>query len=356
LWTSIIAKGAAPYREVLTHGFIVDQDRNKISKSSAYEKPQTLEAYVARHGADVIRLWISSQDFRDDFPVSEEILGHVGETYRLLRNTLRFQISNLFDFDAARDAVPFAEMNPVDRWVLNRTAQLIGQCDAAYEAFEFHRVYQLCNQFCSVTLSSTYHDILKDRLYTFARDSRARRSAQTALHGIFSALSRVVAPILVFTADEAWSYGTEGKELGDDPVHLQDWPAVPVEWLETTSAAAVDAVVALRAPVNEKLEALRKDGTVGKGLDAAVAFTGDAAGGEMRALSALASSLPEMFIVSQVSVTAVPGAPFAIEARPCETLGLVRCPRCWRWVEQLNSTEMGETCPRCVEALESSNN
>jgi isoleucyl-tRNA synthetase len=356
LWTSMIAKGAAPYRQVLTHGFIVDQDRNKISKSSAYEKPQTLDAYVARHGADVIRLWISSQDFRDDFPVSEEIFGHVGETYRLLRNTLRFQISNLFDFDAVSDAVPFSAMNAIDRWALNRTATLIAQCDAAYESFEFHRVYQLCNQFCSVTLSSTYHDVLKDRLYTFARTSRGRRSAQTALHHIFSALSRVLAPILVFTADEAWSFGTGDSEFVDDPVHLQSWPEIPAEWLEPVNAAAVDAVVSLRAPVNERLEVLRKSGAIGKGLDASVAFTGDPSGIEMRALGALTDSLAEMFIVSQVTVTPATGAPFAIEAKTCETMGLVRCPRCWRWVEKLSSTETGETCPRCVEALQLANN
>jgi len=246
-------------------------------------------------------------------------------------------------------------MSPLDRWALGRTATLVAQCDAAYETYEFHRVYQLCNQFCSVTLSSTYHDILKDRLYTFARDSRGRRSAQTALYHIFSALSRVLAPILVFTADEAWSYGTEAKDLGDDSVHLQDWPEVPVEWLEPANSAAVDAVIALRAPVNEHLEALRKEGTIGKGLDASVTFTGDAAGAEMSALAALGESLPEMFIVSQVTVSPAPGAPFAIETKPCETHGLVRCPRCWRWVEKLHTTEMGETCPRCVEALETPN-
>jgi isoleucyl-tRNA synthetase len=159
----------------------------------------------------------------------------------------------------------------------------------------------------------------------------------------------------VFTADEAWSYRTESKDLGEDAVHLQDWPGIPVEWLESANSVAVDAVIALRAPVNERLEALRKDGAIGKGLDATVSFSGDAAGVEIRALAGLGEWLPEMFIVSQVIVTPAPGAAFAIEAQPCESLGLVRCPRCWRWVEKLHTTEMGVTCPRCVQALETPN-
>jgi len=356
LWTAIIAKGSAPYRGVITHGFIVDQDRNKISKSGAYEKPQTSDAYIARYGADVIRLWIASQDFRDDFPVSEEILGHVGETYRLLRNTLRFQISNLADFDHATDSVSFAAMNPLDQWVLHRAAMLIQQCDAAYEAYEFHKVYQLCNQFCSVTLSSTYHDILKDRLYTYARTSSQRRSAQTALHHVFIALSHVLAPILVFTSDEAWSFRNTGTELSADSVHLRSWPLAEPEWLEPATAAAVDAVVALRASVNERLEGLRKAGVIGKGLDAAVTLTGDDAAEGASALASMNDSLAEMFIVSQATFTPVPGAPLVVEARPCSELGLHRCPRCWRWVEQLQSTQLGETCSRCAEALESPSN
>src|SRR5690606_14277878 len=138
----------------------------KISKSSTYEKPQTSDAYVGEYGADVIRLWISSQDFRNDIPISKEILSHIGETYRLIRNTFRYQLSNLFDFDVSRDAVAIEKMDTLDRWALHQTAALIEQCTAAYENYEFHRVYQLCNHFCSVTLSATYHDILKDRLYT----------------------------------------------------------------------------------------------------------------------------------------------------------------------------------------------
>jgi len=176
LWCSVIASGAAPYKAVLTHGFIVDKDRQKISKSSTYQKPQTSDAYIGQYGGDVVRLWIASQDFRDDIPVDDEILKNVGEAYRLLRNTFRFQLSNLFDFDAAKDAVATADLDLLDRWVLHQTATLINECTKAYRNYEFHRVYQLCNQFCSVTLSATYHDILKDRLYTLGNSHPLRRS------------------------------------------------------------------------------------------------------------------------------------------------------------------------------------
>ena len=236
LWTGVIAYGGAPYKTVLTHGFIVDEERKKISKSSTYEKPQTSDAYIAEYGADVMRLWIASQNFRDDIPISKEILSHVGETYRLFRNTFRFQLSNLFDFDPARDAVPVGQMDTLDRWALHQTAELLRQCTAAYDAYEFHRVYQLCNQFCAVTLSATYHDILKDRLYTLGAAHPLRRSSQTALHHIFQTLVRILAPIITFTADEAWSFATAGTEYAEGSVHLQDWPWRRAEW---TNAAAL---------------------------------------------------------------------------------------------------------------------
>jgi hypothetical protein len=230
LWNSVIAFGAAPYKAVLTHGFIVDKNRQKISKSSTYQKPQTADAYIAQHGADVIRLWIASQDFRDDIPVDDEILKHVGEAYRLFRNTLRFQLSTLFDFDAVKHAVPVEKMDALDRWALHKTHALIEECTKAYDAYEFHRVYQLCNQFCSVTLSATYHDILKDRLYTLGAAHPLRRSSQTAIAAIFDTLVKILAPFITFTADEAWSYAKTGQEYSNESIHLQDWPVAPAAW------------------------------------------------------------------------------------------------------------------------------
>ena len=354
LWTSVIAFGAAPYRAVLTHGFIVDEEQRKISKSSTYQKPQTSDAYIADYGADVIRLWIASQDFRDDIPISKEILSHVGETYRLVRNTLRFQLANLFDFDAARNAVAPERMDALDRWALHQTAELVRACGAAYDAYEFHRVYQLCNQFCSVTLSAMYHDILKDRMYTLGTDHPLRRSSQSALHAVLHALLRILSPIIPFTADEAWSFATSGTEFGPGSVHLQDWPEVPASWTLPDVDADVASILKLRTRVNEAIEPLRAAGRVGKSLDASVTLT-VAAGPLLANLERHLVSLPELFIVSDVRIeaSAEPSESPVVGVRPCSELGHARCPRCWRWVPALDASSPDGVCPRCAEALRS---
>jgi isoleucyl-tRNA synthetase len=353
LWNSVIAFGAAPYKAVLTHGFIVDKNRQKISKSSTYQKPQTAEAYIKDHGADVIRLWIASQDFRDDIPVDEEILKHVGEAYRLFRNTFRFQLSTLFDFDATKHAVPHAKLDALDRWALHQTAKLLAECTAAYDAFEFHRVYQLCNQFCSVTLSATYHDILKDRLYTLGAAHPLRRSSQTAIHAIFTTLVKILAPVLTFTADEAWSFATTGKEYSDDSIHLQDWPTAPAEWTDAMLDSEFATLLKLRAKVTEALEPLRQAGNIGKSLDATLGFSGAPDSAEMVALAQHRDFLPEFFIVSAVTLEPKAGAALEIKSLNAREAGNTRCPRCWRWVPALNHTAHGEVCPRCAEALTS---
>ena len=351
LWTSVIAYGAAPYKGVLTHGFIVDEEQKKISKSSSYQKPQTSDAYIAEYGADVIRLWIASQDFRDDIPISKEILSHVGETYRLIRNTFRFQLANLFDFEASRHALPPSKMDALDRWALDQAAELCRACGQAYDAYEFHRVYQLCNQFCSVTLSATYHDILKDRLYTLGTAHPLRRSSQTAIHQIFQMLARILAPVIPFTSDEAWSFATSGTEFGSGSVHLQDWPAAPAA--PEAGAEEFGSLLKMRSRVNEAIEPLRAAGRIGKSLDVAITLLVPDGDPLKEALEKNLGSLPEIFIVSDVKVqaTAEPGDPFSVGVRPCAELGHVRCPRCWRWVPGLGSPPAPEVCPRCAEAL-----
>jgi isoleucyl-tRNA synthetase len=353
LWTSVIAYGAAPYRAVLTHGFIVDEEQKKISKSSTYQKPQTSDAYIADYGADVIRLWIASQDFRDDIPISKEILSHVGETYRLIRNTLRFQLANLFDFDASRDAVAPERMDGLDRWALQQAAELARSCAAAYDAYEFHRVYQLCNQFCSVTLSATYHDILKDRLYTLGTRNPLRRSSQSAIHAIFQTLVRILAPVIPFTADEAASFAGSGVEFGPGSVVLEDWPAIPASWPAAEAVADTAELLRLRARVNEAIEPLRAGGRIGKSLDAAVALAVPPGDPLWEVLDRNLAALPELFIVSDVRVapTAEPGEHFGVHVQPSSELGHTRCPRCWRWVPALVETPVAHTCPRCAEAL-----
>ncbi len=185
LLLSLAGNGAAPFKTVLTHGFMVDADREKISKSKqgAYEKPQTAEAYVKKYGADVVRLWVASQDYRNDIVVSEERINKVGETYRGLRNALRYQLSNLYDFDPAKHTVPDDKLTGLDRWILGEFSQA-GEAKSSRPTtqYEFHVVYQKVSQFAAVELSSIYHDVVKDRLYTDAAHSPRRRSTQTALH------------------------------------------------------------------------------------------------------------------------------------------------------------------------------
>ncbi len=350
LWTGVIAYDAAPYKAVLTHGFIVDHERNKISKSSTYEKPQTSDAYVGDYGADVIRLWIASQDFRDDIPISKEILSHVSETYRQMRNTLRYQLSVLNDFDPAQHAVPLAQLDTLDRWALHQTAALVRDVTAAYEAYEFHRVYQLCNQFCAVTLSAVYHDILKDRLYTLGTNAPLRRSSQTAIHHIFRTLVRLLAPIVTFTADEAWSFGTAKAEYTDDSIHLQDWPVAPAAWTDEALQAEVAMLLKVRTQVNESIEPLRAGGRLGKSLDAAVSLASAGDDATFKILEKHRDFLPELFIVSHVTLTPA-AAPLTIGVRPCSELGHQKCPRCWRSVPALTSSPHGDVCPRCAAAL-----
>ncbi len=353
LWTAIIAKGGAPYKAVLTHGFIVGEDGKKISKSGQYEKPPTSDNFVAQYGADVIRLWIASQDFTQDITLSEKILNNASEAYRAFRNTFRYQLSNLFDFDAVADAVPLAQMDTLDRWALHQTDLLLKGCAEAYDKCEYHRVIQLCSQFCAVTLSAVYHDILKDRLYTLGTNNALRRSSQTAIHHIFRTLVRILAPVITFTADEAWSFHTENQEFASDCIHLQDWPESLEGWADATVDADIAALLKVRALVNEAIEPARQAGKIGKSLDAAVTLSAPAGDATLLLLEKHRDFLPELLIVSHVTITpADTGSGLTVAVRHCEELGYVRCPRCWRWVPVLEAGPHGDLCTRCTEALD----
>ena len=350
LWTSTIAFGAAPYKTVLTHGFIVGEDGKKISKSGQYEKPPTSDNYIATYGADVIRLWIASQNFTEDITISDKILNGASEAYRLFRNTFRYQLSTLFDFDPAHDIVPVEKLDTLDRWALHQTAELLRACTQAYDAYEYHRVQQLCNQFCASTLSAVYHDILKDRLYTLATRHPLRRSSQTAIYHIFDTLVKILAPVLSFTADEAWSFATFKVEYAADSIHLQDWPVAPASWTNPQIDADIAILLRTRALVTEAIEPARQAGKIGKSLDAALTLSGAADDATFQALRRHEAFLPELFIVSRVALVEASGT-LSVSVQPCDDLGLHRCPRCWRHVPALTASPHGEVCPRCAEAL-----
>ncbi|MBM3824684.1 MAG: isoleucine--tRNA ligase [Verrucomicrobia bacterium] len=348
LLLSLAGHGQAPYRTVLTHGFMVDADREKISKSKqgqgGYEKPQTAEAYVKKYGADVVRLWVASQDFRNDIVVSDERIQKVGETYRHLRNTLRYQLSNLYDFDPARDTVPDANLDPLDRWILGEFSRLDARVVEAYDASAFHEVYQAIAQFAAVELSAIYHDLVKDRLYTDPAGSPRRRSTQTALHRLAAGLCQMLAPILAYTADEAWENlpGRAGTS-----VHESDWVHAALARAEEEQSQWA-SLLSLREAVLPELEKARQAKTIGKALEAEVVLRG----GDARVAQAvrMEQSMRELLNVSQLRLepSAAPGLEVGVAPAPGQ-----KCERCWhRELEVGRDPRHPALCPRCVAAVE----
>ncbi len=347
LLLSLAGNGAAPFRTVLTHGFMVDADREKISKSkqaqSGYEKPQTAEAYVKKWGADVVRLWVASQDFRNDIIVSEERISKVSETYRVLRNALRYQLSNLYDFDPARHAIPDDRLTGLDRWILAEFSQLEQEVLVAYDHFEFHVVYQKVSQFVAVELSAIYHDVVKDRLYTDPADSPRRRSTQTALHRMLVSLCKILAPVLAFTADEAWEF-VPGRTA--DSVHQLTWQPPGFEHPEP-ERAAWKALFELRELALPELEKARQAKQIGKALDAKLTLAGP--NPALTTARAHLEALRELLNVSQLEIQ--PGAEGAITAFVGKAAGQ-KCERCWHWETDVGSNPEHLTlCARCVNAV-----
>ena len=357
LLLSVAGNGAAPFKTVLTHGFMVDAAREKISKSKqgAYEKPQTAEAYVKKWGADVVRLWVASQDFRNDIVVSEERVNKVGETYRGIRNALRYQLSNLYDFDPAKHIVPDDKLTGLDRWILAEFSKVEADVLAAYDAQEFHVVYQKLSQFIAVELSAVYHDIIKDRCYTDPANSARRRSTQTTLHRLVSSLCKLLSPILVFTADEAWSF-IPGKPT--ETVHEAE--------LKPTTFGVSDheqrlwsKLFKLRRFVLASLEVARERKDIGKALEAKVELTGQT--DDFHLASANLESFRELANVSQLEIK-LKFPPADSDATLPEGVGMgqanvvratgEKCERCWHWETDVGSNAEHPTlCGRCVEAV-----
>src|SRR5436190_2258041 len=244
LMTSIALHNRAPYKVCVTHGFVVDLDGKKISKSGSYTKPMDAGHFVAKHGADIVRLWVSSINYTDDVPFSEEMFTRLGDTYRRIRNTLRILLGNLSGFESGSQEARKENFTLVDRWILGRLEDVIAECRAAYAAYEFHKVYHTLNQFCAVDLSSLYIDITKDRMYCDAQDSPRRRATQEAMRRIFDALCRLLAPILVFTAEEAWSYLG-----GSNSVHVQTFPDESPKFRNSEAHGQITRLLDLRAVI-----------------------------------------------------------------------------------------------------------
>lgn len=365
LLLSLAGNGAAPYKTVLTHGFMVDLDRQKISKSKSgeYVKPQTSEAYIKDYGADIVRLWVSSQDFRNDIKVDEKRIAKVGESYRGIRNALRYQLSNLYDFDPAVDSVPFEEMTSLDRWILSRMSILYREVCEMYEACEFHAVYQKLSQFCVVELSAYYHDMVKDRLYSEAAGSPRRRSSQTALYYLVKRYSQLLSPILVFTSDEAWGH-IPGHHPENDCIHLTTFEEGHDYRISEQEENDWQVLFEIRDEVLGVLEEARKAKIIGKSLEALVVL---ALASEKREvvdrnldtfveiLNISRLHLVEEGTASPVSIDGVEVAfsgESTIAVKHLQDLGASKCNRCWHWETSVgDNTDHPELCHRCLEAI-----
>jgi isoleucyl-tRNA synthetase len=344
LLLSLAGNGAAPFKTVLTHGFMVDADREKISKSKqgAYEKPQTAEAYVKKYGADVVRLWVASQDYRSDIVVSEERINKVGETYRGIRNALRYQLSNLYDFDPAKNSVADDQLTGLDRWILGEFAKLEAEVLAAYDQYEFHVVYQKLSQFIAVELSSVYHDVIKDRLYTDAANSPRRRSTQTALHRLVTGLCQMLAPILAFTADEAWEL-VPGKNVNS--VHEANWQPTLFA-LSEKEQLAWKTLMTVRGLGLAELEPARQSKMIGKSLDARLVLKANSGG--MKWVTLFKKELSELLNVSQFEII-LEGDALTVQVEHADGQ---KCERCWHWETDIGQNPEHPTiCARCTKAV-----
>jgi isoleucyl-tRNA synthetase len=333
----------APYRAVLTHGFVVDEHGRKMSKSIGnVVAPQ---AVIAQSGADVLRLWVSMVDYRDEVRLGKEVLARTSEAYRKIRNTFRYLLSNLFDFDPARDAVPAERLLEVDRFALALYGRLAQDVIRAYEAYEFQAVFQAINEFVTVDLSAFYVDISKDRLYTFRADSLERRSAQTTQYVIADGLTRLLAPILSVTTDEIWQRLPGAR---DESVHLAAFPAEAARWRHPEIEARWARLREIRADVNGHLEIARAQKVIGSALEARVRIGVPPGDDRYDLLKRHEADLPMFQIVSAVEV---------VSAGEALTIGVARaagekCPRCWRFVtDAAPSGDLAGLCARCVDAV-----
>ncbi|HYJ06635.1 MAG TPA: isoleucine--tRNA ligase [Chthoniobacterales bacterium] len=340
LMTSVALHDRAPYKSCVTHGFVVDVDGKKISKSSSYAKPMDAGHFVGKHGADIVRLWVSSVNYTDDVPFSEEMFTRLGDTYRRIRNTLRILLGNLYDYDWSSRAQ--GEMTLVDRWILDRLESVIAECRAAYAAYEFHKVYHTLNQFCAVDLSSLYVDITKDRMYCDAAAAGRRRATQFAMQRIFDALCRLLAPITVFTADEAWRYRTDSGS-----VHLQTFPEPTAEFRNPEVEKQVAQLLNLRAVIGQAVEGARKEKLIGNALEATVTLTCD----EAAVAGIPKEELEEFFILSELKLQPGKEPSASISKTTYE-----KCARCWRHRPTVGkSAAHPELCDRCEGVVSGTN-
>ena len=357
LLTSASINGIAPYKQVLTHGFTVDQNGRKMSKSE--RNAVSPRKVMNTLGADVIRLWVCSADYRGEMSVSDEILNRMSDSYRRIRNTMRFLLANLNGFDPEQDLIETDQLLALDQWAVDRTLRLQNDIRTAYENYQFHTVYQRLHNFCTTELGGFYLDIVKDRQYTTQANSQARRSAQSAMYHIAEAMTRWIAPVLSFTAEEIWhnlpgqhtetifteTYYNQLQPLSDNSLFSNE------EW---------DQVVQVRIAVSRELEKLRVDGAIGGSLDAEVHLYCDEK--LLSLLSKLDEELRFVLITSDATVQDLNAKPAQAANAQLEQDELwivanasphAKCARCWHHREDVGHSEIHpELCSRCIENVD----
>ncbi|MBK9144310.1 MAG: isoleucine--tRNA ligase [Candidatus Melainabacteria bacterium] len=363
LLTSVAVKNRAPYKTVLTHGFVVDESGKKMSKSvgNVVEPDQVIKQY----GADVLRLWVASVNYTDDIPIGKNMLAQLAEVYRKLRNTARYMLGNLHDFDPATDAVAYEDLGDLDRYILHRLSEVVDEINEDFDNFEFFKYYQLLQNFCVVTLSSFYFDIAKDRLYTSAPAARSRRAVQTVLNQLLQALVRLLVPVTPHMAEDIWQHmpdAIKSREAREPSVLLTDFPQGESSHRNPELAASFKQLIEVRYVVNKALEEARKSGAIGSSLEAGVILNV-----EDRELSArvasLGADLPGFFITSQAALSDSGNGGMTdaeVLARVSEsgiTVVVVKadgekCARCWKFSRRVGEKpDMAELCNVCVEAV-----
>ncbi|MBD3296803.1 MAG: isoleucine--tRNA ligase, partial [Candidatus Omnitrophica bacterium] len=354
LITSMAIKQVPPYRKVLTHGFVVDGEGKKMSKSVG--NVISPEDVMKKYGADILRLWVASSDYEGDVKLSEEILQRLADGYRKIRNTYRFLLSNLYDFDPKKDTVDVADMSEADRWMMSRLAALVKDINTYYSGWEFHKVYRAVYDFCVYEVSSFYLDVVKDIVYILTPQGRKRRSAQTVIYNILDILVRVMAPVMPFTTEEAWEHMHPGEDRAS--VHEADWPETGDfrQWADPELDSSWEKILVLRDKVLKILEMKRESDHIGGSQEASVfLYSEDPGWGSFLAEKKDLFSM--LFKVSKTRVTDspeqgmedVPDLPLKAAVKKASG---DKCQRCWNWSETVGDREdHPDLCRRCYEVI-----
>lgn len=357
LCTSVAVHGKAAYKGLLTHGFLVDEKGFKMSKS----KGNGVDPFdvIKQQGADILRLWVASSDYRSDVSVSQGILKQVADAYRKIRNTFRFMLGSINDFDPRTDRVKFAELPELDKWMMHRFKNIVDKSRESYETYEFHQIYRVVHNFCNIDLSAFYFSIIKDRLYSYKEDSSTRRSCQTVLYDMCLALAQILSPILSFTTEEVFNY----IDMDEKPesIQLLDWPMLNLEEIDETFDMKWSQLMMLRNEVAKPLEEARKEKQIGNSLDAKVSiYFGENLAELRKQLSEMDMSVEDFLIVSQVELGEYTETLTDVwKSESYENLAVKveqatgdKCARCWKYTEDIGSdSEYPEVCSRCAEVL-----